>query len=273
MLSGIGPKEELQKFDIQVLKELPVGKNHGNHVVFMIPTLIKDRHLSESYVRKLDQKAVEDLYINGRGSLAQFPMSLVFTNSKNNSDKSWPNTHVFALQVSSHHFIMLPVLVRAKSKGIVGLRSGDPFDPPIIDPKFLTHSQDMEDFVEVIKFSYFILKNTSFAKYVSIQEFLLILSIGCPKCPKHQPIYECDSLIRCLIKKYAYSFYHNTGTCSMGSTDRTDNVVDERLRVEDVYRLRVCDSSILPNPPNTNTNAASIMIGEKCSHMVLEDNS
>ena len=71
------------------------------------------------------------------------------------------------------------------------------------------------------------------------------------------------------IRNYATGIYHPVGTCKMGSDDEA--VVDDRLRVHGVDGLRVADASIMPEIINANTNSPSIMIGEKCSDMVLAE--
>jgi choline dehydrogenase len=80
---------------------------------------------------------------------------------------------------------------------------------------------------------------------------------------------QSDDDIREEIRVRGVSNLHPVGTCRMGK--EVDAVVDPRLRVYGIERLRVADASIMPQVPGGNTNAPSIMIGEKCAAMILED--
>ena len=74
-----------------------------------------------------------------------------------------------------------------------------------------------------------------------------------------------DALLEDLALHYSWTVYHPTTTCRIGT------VVDPRLRVVGVERLRVADASVMPNIVSGNTNAASIMIGEKAAEMIAVD--
>src|SRR5699024_3621566 len=65
--------------------------------------------------------------------------------------------------------------------------------------------------------------------------------------------------------------FHPAGTARMGNATNPEAVVDERLRVRNVARLRVIDASVMPNVPNSNINAPCMMVGEKGAHMVAQD--
>jgi choline dehydrogenase len=87
------------------------------------------------------------------------------------------------------------------------------------------------------------------------------------------PGAECDSDDQLIeeIRVRGVTNQHPVGTCKMGPETDATAVVDPRLRVHGIERLRVADASIMPQVPGGNTNAPSIMIGEKCAAMVLED--
>jgi choline dehydrogenase len=80
------------------------------------------------------------------------------------------------------------------------------------------------------------------------------------------PTVQTDEQMKVYINKYIQTIYHPVGTCKMGSDDMA--VVDNELRVHGIDGLRVADASIMPTITNANTNAPSIMIGEKCADMI-----
>ena len=80
-----------------------------------------------------------------------------------------------------------------------------------------------------------------------------------------------DSFWECMARYLPVTIYHPVGTCKMGPKSDANAVVDHRLRVHGVAGLRVIDASIMPNQVSGNTNAPTIMIGEKGADMVKED--
>ncbi|CAG2174756.1 unnamed protein product [Oppiella nova] len=97
----------------------------------------------------------------------------------------------------------------------------------------------------------------------------LFAKIGCPVCPGRY-MYECTEGLKCLVQYYSATSYHPGGSCRMGSIDRPDVVVDPQLRVKNVKNLRVCDSSIFPTIPNSNTAAPTITVGYKCAQFIKQ---
>jgi choline dehydrogenase len=87
-----------------------------------------------------------------------------------------------------------------------------------------------------------------------------------PECAEYQ--FASDDYWRCLAIFYTATIFHPVGTCKMGPYYDPDAVVDPTLRVHGIHSLRVIDSSIMPKIPRGNTNAPTIMIGEKGSDMI-----
>ena len=147
-------------------------------------------------------------------------------------------------------------LLRPRSRGEVTLNSSDPFEDPNIDPKFLSHPDDMQDMIAGYKQMMTILNKESFSKYTSAHTM--------------RPIdITNDDDIELAIREEADTVYHPVGTCKMGNDEMA--VVDNGLKVHGIEGLRVVDASIMPTLIGGNTNAPTVMIGEKAADMILDD--
>ena len=153
------------------------------------------------------------------------------------------------------HGLSLHVCVlRPKSRGTVRLAGGDMREPPVIDPRFLSESEDLAGMVRGFRLARRILDAPQFA----------------PFGPR--PLYadearaETDSEIEQAIRMRADTIYHPVGTCRMGSD--AGSVLDPQLRVRGVEALRVVDCSVMPTLIGGNTNAPAIMIAEKAADMI-----
>mgnify|MGYP000175563813 CR=1 FL=1 len=147
-------------------------------------------------------------------------------------------------------------VVRPKSRGSVTLASSDPGAMPRIDPNFHGHPDDRAQSIMGVRLAREILAQPALAKYISAERF--------PGRGK-----QTDAEILEYIKEYASVDYHPVGTCKMGIGE--DAVVDPQLRVRGIDNLRVVDSSIMPNLISGNTNAPSIMIGEKGAALIRNE--
>lgn len=157
-----------------------------------------------------------------------------------------------------HGFSIGPTLIRAKSRGFVGLRSNDPLAAPLIQPNYLENSDDLDLIVEGVRLGLRLAATKAFA----------------PFCGE---VYQYDaanpittdstkSEIESFIRNNCETIYHPVGTCKMG-TDETA-VVDAQLKVHGTENLRVADASVFPEAIGGNPNAAIIMIAEKAADLI-----
>lgn len=146
---------------------------------------------------------------------------------------------------------------RPTSRGRLAIRSADPFAAPRIQPNYLDTEHDRQLMLDGMRLMRRLAGASSFAAVIDRE-----LLPG-PEC-------ETDAELAAHVRNHAWTVFHPCGTCRMG--DRVQgNVVDARLRVHGVPGLRVADASIFPFIPSGNTNAPSIMVGERAADMLLED--
>jgi choline dehydrogenase len=153
-----------------------------------------------------------------------------------------------------HGFMISVVNLRPRSEGYVAIRTSDPFDRPIIQPNYLSNSDDVFVLREGVRLARLIAAQSAFAPYRGAE-----LSPGDTRIT--------DSEIEAWVRSSASSAWHPTGTCRMGADD--SSVVDPELRVRGVEGLRVADASIMPRIIGGNTSAPTMMIGEKAAALML----
>ncbi|XP_053660917.1 glucose dehydrogenase [FAD, quinone]-like [Anopheles marshallii] len=295
MLSGIGREEDLSELDISVVSDVPVGRKLQDHV--MVPLFYR---IYRSTARDFDlnRDIVAHLYdylLHRNGQLTEPGINafIGFINTANHSDP-YPNIqyhHLYSRKRSDvagrwirkmvrdgpvSNFIedanneadllgAFVILLKPKSWGRIRLRSGKVWDKPWIDAGYLTHRHDMQTLREGIRAHLRILA-TEAAERMEAEP----VRIDLLACREEQ--YDSDAYWECYIRELSLTLYHPVGTAKMGSSDDPDTVVDSRLRVRGVKGLRVVDASVMPDIVSGNTNAAVIMIGEKASDMIKEDN-
>ncbi|XP_067133164.1 glucose dehydrogenase [FAD, quinone]-like [Centruroides vittatus] len=294
MLSGIGPKEDLEKFQIPVISNLPVGKNLQDHVatVALIFTTDGPHTLLKS---KLTTDDVIEYLKNGQNNLTTVGggEGVAFVNTKYNLIKDWPDIEIILFKfslasdggttfrtgvgitdemftkyagsyVNDETFTCFPLLQRPKSRGEIRLKSTDPYEHPIIDPKYFSHPDDLKVLVEGMKICLEI-TSTSAMKEIGTEPIETII----PGCEKYEKF--SDDYLACAAQTFTQTVYHPIGTCKMGSASDDRSVVDPDLKVIGVQGLRVADASVIPLMVTGHTNAPAIMIGEKASDLILND--
>jgi choline dehydrogenase len=270
LLSGIGPKDEIQKHGLALAHELPgVGRNLQDHLDVIITTRDKSRLAISFHPRSL-WRAIRELFrflLFKRGDLTSNTAEAgAFTRSAPSEpvpDLQYhfvigPNTrHAQNLGVLMGYAYSLHVCVlRPKSRGTVTLRSADPLAPPVIQPDYCGDADDFERLVAAFQQARAILAQPALAPH-RLEE----LEPG--------PGVQNDADVRAWIKANAETIYHPVGTCKMGRDEMA--VVDPELRVRGLRGLRVADASIMPTLIGGNTNAPTTMIAEKAASLMLQE--
>ena len=267
--SGIGPEQEITKHGIEHKVDLPgVGKNLQDHIDYLSVHKYKSLNLFGfslgTIFLKYPYELIKYLLIKTGMFTSTVAEAGGFIRSRNDITIPDIQLHFAPGMVVDHGRESVwgtglschTCLLRPKSRGEVTLRSADPKDDPKIDPKFLSHPDDMRDMVAGYKKMMKVMNKEPLSKYTS----------GHVQRPVD---LDNDEDIEQAIREDADTVYHPVGTCKMGSDEMS--VVNERLKVHKVSGLRVIDASIMPTLVGGNTNAPTIMIGEKASDMILED--
>jgi choline dehydrogenase-like flavoprotein len=165
-----------------------------------------------------------------------------------------------SLAADAETVLILANPVQPHSEGEIVLKSADPLAHPEIRMNYFADPHDMKVTLSILRKSLEIVK--------AWPNKLGALRVPPAIAERHgyrDGVTPSDALLEDLARHYAFTVYHLTSTCRMG------DVVDARLRVKGVQKLRVADASIMPNVTSGNTNAPSIMIGEKAAEMLARD--
>lgn len=247
MLSGIGDAEKLRSLDIPVVVDLPgVGQNLQDHPLVL-----------------LGYQATQALEIAPTSNIAEAGL---FLHSEGRLDTA-PDLQFFcgpALLVPPAYmrevpgFTIAACLMRPESRGHVSLRSASPNDSPVIQMNYLQNQSDLQKFVAGIK----IIRELFHSKaFDNIRDEEIAPGANA----------SSDEALQAYIREACDTTHHPVGTCKMGTDSLA--VVDPQLRVYGVEGLRVVDASIMPTITSGNTNAPTIMIGEKAADLIKSANN
>ena len=267
MLSGIGPGSHLGQHGIAMVHDLPgVGQNLQDHysapikLKAKLPITVNDVMLSN--FRKL--KVGLQYYTMRTGPLAMIssPAALF---AKTRAELATPDVKCSISPFSADRpqdglhkfsgFTMIAYQLRPESRGEIRLKSANPADPPAMIPNYLTDPVDQQTIVDGLKLCRQILAHPSLRQYIA-EEF------------QPGPGIASDIQLLDYARQRGGTVYHPTSTCTMGTGPMA--VVDPELRVHGIEGLRVADASVMPTVISGNTNAATIMIGEKLADMVRD---
>ncbi|XP_043788652.1 glucose dehydrogenase [FAD, quinone]-like [Apis laboriosa] len=289
MLSGIGPKKHLEDLKINVINDLPVGQHLVDHVLTGIDLIMLNISIGLSMANTLNPISALNYFMFGKGPWTFTGVEVLgtFHSSFQKNKSSIPDLEIMVMPVglSRDYGIVLketmgisekvyneyfgpnlykntitiaPVLLHPKSKGEIKLRSSNSFDPPLIDPKYLSNEDDIALLIDGLQFVKKLIETNA------------MKSIGASIYKKHFPgceneIFDSTNYWKCYIQHLTLTSYHPAGTCRMG------DVVDQTFKIYGTTNLYVIDASVFPFLPSGNINAAVIMTAERAFHIIQQN--
>jgi choline dehydrogenase len=274
LLSGVGPSKELVRFGIPSVSECPgVGANLQDHSFLpqrwhaKIPTLNNIKAAAAlragfeyvAYRRGVLAMTMVPVHVIGRTdrSFEAPDLQLQFQSftTERGTDRHGVGT---IRRAKENGFQPGSTLLHPRARGRVGLRSASHEDSPLIDYRFLENKEDLRDLIAAGRELRRIMEQPAMAKITGDQ---------------FEPEKSCrsDDEWREYVRRFVRGLSHPVGTCKMGVDDMA--VVDPQLRVRGVRGLRVADASIMPAVTTGNTNAPSMMIGERAAELILGERS
>jgi len=269
MLSGVGPADHLRSHGIECRVDLTgVGENLIDHPEVPIVAIARGRH---GYYRQgvgwrmllngLQFKLcgtgrilsagveagafVNPLERNAEPTIQAFCVPIVYV-----------DRDTLGLVEDTYGVTVTTVVVKPKSRGFVKLRSADPAAMPLVSPCLLKDPTDMDAMIAGQRFFLRAFETSPLKERIA--------SLGLPK-----PDNLSDEGLREHCRRFVKTNYHPSGTCRMGVGADPNAVLDPRMRVRGVERLRVCDLSAMPNINAGNTNAPAMMLGARCADLVM----
>ena len=267
-LSGVGPGELLGEFGLPVVHDLKaVGKNLQDHLqvrcAYKVHGITTLNERANSLLGKVGIALEYALRQSGPMSMAPSQLGAF---AKSDPSRETPNLeyHVQPLTLEKfgdplHPFPAFTASVcnlRPDSRGTVRLKSADPRAHPAIKPNYLATESDRQVAADAIRLTRRIVAQPALQKYRP-EEF------------KPGPAIKTDDDLASAAGDIATTIFHPVGTCKMGADESA--VVDARLRVHGLEKLRIVDASIMPTITYGNTNSPTIMIAEKAADMIRED--
>jgi len=268
LLSGIGPAAHLASLGIPVRHALAgVGENLRDHYAPRLVVRVKNIDTINERVRGMRLVSEVAKWVFTRKGVLSLSPTLVYCFWRSNPDVAnsdlqltfTPASYLEGVQGELEREPGMTVAAwqqRPESRGYVRLRSADPFDAPIIQPNYLDLESDRRVLLAGMRLARRLLKSRQLAPYYLREDF-------------PGPEVETDDEFLEAAKKRGTTTFHPSGTCRMGPASDPVAVVDDQLRVRGLEGLRVIDASIMPTMLSANLNAATLMIAEKASDILL----
>ncbi|KFM77710.1 Glucose dehydrogenase [acceptor], partial [Stegodyphus mimosarum] len=294
LLSGIGPRKHLRDFGIPVISDLPgVGRNLRDHLNVPLYFHI-DSPITTTTTKMRSLREVWKYFSKGKGFLAHSGVEAVvrlpstgdpengnklflmlfnlgsvneplFTSIANFKKDAFVETFPDSKNDSKEGFIMLASCTHPVSKGKILLKSVNFLDAPLIDPNYLSETEDVKCLIKAMKM----------AARLGTTEPLRRLGArlhlpGYSACIAFNQSLDDDRYLECWLRTSGITAYHPVGSCAIGPQDDPMAVLDSKLRLHKVKNLRVVDSSAFPYQTSGNPHAAVLMLAEKAADFILE---
>ena len=271
MVSGIGPKADLEEKNVTALKDLPVGRFVQGHVVSgaSVPLVHEADGLNTLGLIGLSDSFTGISRFTPDMTLSE-GFGMMYSSECRARNCTQPDVEITLIHAATSEAFQDPediaeVLAGAPNgsvaflisryddpqfQGTISLKSADPRDYPLFDANYLSSPEDIE---------------------VMIEGYDRVSSIVSHRPDTFHPVRMipfANSSLEATIEATASTHWHTTGSCRMG-TDPTTSVVDHELKVHGLQNLRIVDASIAPKIPNANTNAMAMMIGYRAAEIIL----
>ena len=265
--SGIGALEDIKPHGIELIHELPgVGKNLQDHIDFNFCFKTNDKNTlgfsPGGFLKILGEMAK---WLTHGNSMISSTLSEAGGFLKTDQSLDRPDIqHHFVIGLIDDHLRKLHYgygyschvcLLRPYSRGTVSLASAKYNDAPLINPNFLNDNRDVDTLIKGAKITQNILNTPPLKKYQKREIYGVHSNLTDKEWEQH-------------IRNRADTIYHPVGTCKMGKDPLA--VVNSSLKIRGLKNIRVADASIMPTITSGNTNAPTIMIGEKCATMIMD---
>ena len=298
--SGIGPAGHLTEAGINVVQDLPVGKNLQDHL--MVPlcffatniSVYSGQVISPAITESIMTKVHYALFQDGMPAASTAEVNLILRSGVRKDDQR-PDLLFYYISIMMNKpqvdgIGYIPILAQSYfgnnvlnedgindagfcvnavdlhpgSVGDITLNTKMPWAPSFISPNYLADPNDVEALLKGIRTIQKVVNSTVYSN----------IPLECPALNARSTYTkDSDEFWRWYIRQVTSTSYHPVGTARMGSIDDDKAVVDERLKVKGVQGLRVADGSVMPEVTSGNTNAPVIMIAEKAADMIIEDNA
>ena len=267
-LSGLGPADLLRQHGIDVIADLPgVGADLQDHMQVRFQYRCTEPITMNDVVHNWRHRTLAGLrYFMTRKGMLAIGAGYAGAFLRTSPHLATPDVQFHFLIFSADTagaalhtfpgFIVSVCQLRPESRGFVRIKSANPAEPPAIQPRYLSSPFDRDTLLAGMRLLQRVMRQPAMTRYIA-EEYRPPASV------------TSDAELMAYARATSTTVFHPTSTCRMGSDPTA--VTDERLRVRGIGGLRVVDASIMPALVSGNTNAATVMIAEKGSDMILQD--